>query len=144
MNRKLCFIWVMVQVLAASAVFAAGAGYDIRGQWVGNAKGPIFGAEGTVTIMRQEGEDIYGIVEGGNFLGKAKFDIYGKIRGNTIFGEKEGHTFHGNLYADGSIRGLFRDTTGDSYKVFLRRPQSHWGVPYGQGQWGQYQWSQPE
>ncbi|MBI5252761.1 MAG: hypothetical protein HY912_24965 [Desulfomonile tiedjei] len=142
MKRRVFFALVVVQVLAVSAVFAAG--YDIRGQWVGNAKGPIFGAEGTVTIMRQEGENIYGIVEGGNFLGKAKFDIIGKIRGNSIFGEKEGNTFHGYLYVDGSIRGLFKDITGDSYNVFLRRPYSQWGVPQGNGQWGQPQWGQPE
>jgi hypothetical protein len=133
MNRKLLLFWVMLQVMVASAAIASG--YDIRGQWVGNAKGPIFGAEGTVTIMRQEGENIYGIVEGGNFLGKAKFDINGKIRGNTIFGEKEGNTFHGFLYQDGSIRGLFRDITGDTYNVLLRRPYSPWGFPYGQNQW---------
>jgi hypothetical protein len=134
MNRRIFFVWVMAKVMVASAVLASG--YDIRGQWVGNAKGPIFGAEGTVTIMRQQGEDIYGIIEGGNFLGKAKFDINGKIRGNTIFGEKEGNTFHGYLYQDGSIRGLFRDITGDTYNVRLRRPYPQWGVPYGQGQWG--------
>ena len=134
MKTRIFLFWVMVQVVVATVALAAG--YDIRGQWVGNAKGPIFGAEGSVTIMRQDGEDIYGIVEGGNFLGKAKFDINGKIRGNTIFGEKEGNTFVGYLYADGSIRGHFKDITGDTYNVFLRRPQPTWGVPYGYAPWG--------
>jgi hypothetical protein len=137
MNKRVFFLWVIVLGMVASVAF--GAGYDIRGQWVGNAKGPIFGAEGTVTIVRQDGENIYGVVEGSNFLGKAKFDINGKIRGYTIFGEKEGNTFQGQLYADGSIRGIFRDITGDAYKVFLRRPYSYWGMPYGYGQQGQAQ-----
>ncbi|AFM25526.1 hypothetical protein [Desulfomonile tiedjei] len=129
MKKYFCIMCVVGLVGIAS--FSCASGYDIRGQWVGNAKGPIFGAEGSVTIHYQKGEDIEGIVEGSNFLGKARFKINGKIRGNTIFGEKEGNTFQGNLYADGTIRGLFRDITGDTYKVFLRRPPNPWGVPYG-------------
>jgi hypothetical protein len=107
--------------------------FDIRGAWIGNAKGAIFGAEGSVTITHQRGEDIRGIVEGGNFLGKAKFNIDGKIRGNQIFGSKEGHTFQGQLYADGSIRGLFRADDGDEYRILLRRPYGQWGMPYQDG-----------
>ena len=113
-------------------------GMDIRGAWVGNAQGTIFGAEGSVTITQQRGEDIYGIVEGGNFLGKAKFTINGKIHGNNIFGSKEGHTFSGLVYPDGTIRGLFRAVDGDAYEVFLHRPYSYWGwgVPPGlPGMW---------
>lgn len=104
---------------------------DIRGQWVGDAKGTIFGAKGTVNIIRQNGENFYGIVEGGNFFGTARFDIHAKIRGNYIFGSKEGHSFQGFLYPDGAIRGVFRAVDGDSYKVFLQRPYSYWGVPPG-------------
>jgi hypothetical protein len=109
---------------------ARGQSVDIRGPWVGNAKGSIFGAEGSVVITHQQGETIRGIVEGGNFLGKAKFSIDGRVRGNQIFGTKEGHTFNGYLYADGTIRGLFRASDGDSFRIFLRRPYPQWGMQY--------------
>jgi hypothetical protein len=107
--------------------------FDLRGTWVGNAKGPIFGAEGSVTITHQRGEQIHGVVEGGNFLGKAKFDIVGRVRGNYIFGEKEGNFFQGFLYADGTIRGAVKCIDGETYRVFLRRPSyPQWGAyPYG-------------
>lgn len=104
--------------------------FDIRGQWVGNAKGKIFGAEGSVVITQQQGEDIRGIVEGSNFLGKARFSIDGKIQGGQIFGSKEGHTFQGQLYADGTIRGLFRASDGDEYRIFLQRTYPQWGMQY--------------
>jgi len=99
---------------------------DIRGLWVGNAKGTIFGAEGTVNITYQRGDDIYGIIEGGNFFGRARFAIQGKIRGYEIYGRKEGHSFRGVLYADGTIRGIFRAADGDAYEVFLRRSNYYW------------------
>ena len=108
--------------------------FDIRGPWVGNAKGAIFGAEGTVTITRQQGQQIHGIVEGGNFLGKARFAIEAIMRGNYIFGSKDGHTFQGHLYADGAIRGLFTASDGDKFRIFLRRAYPQWGMPY-QGNW---------
>lgn len=132
----LVIVSVLVAAVLGSLAHAASRGmaYDVRGQWVGNAKGTIFGAEGSVTITHQDGEDIYGIVEGGNFLGRAKFSINGKIRGNQIYGDKEGHTFQGFLYPDGSIQGVFRDTDGDSYKVILRRPYPMWGFP-NSGMW---------
>jgi len=104
---------------------------DLRGPWVGNAQGTIFGAKGSVNITRQTGEDIFGIVEGSNFLGSARFTINGRVRGNHIFGSREGHTFEGFLYPDGSIRGLFRASDGDTYSVFLQRPYQYWGVPPG-------------
>ncbi|MEW6531430.1 MAG: hypothetical protein AB1473_11380 [Thermodesulfobacteriota bacterium] len=111
--------------------------FDLRGTWVGNAKGPIFGAEGSVTILHQRGEQIHGVVEGGNFLGRAKFDIAGKVRGNYIFGEKEGNFFQGYLYADGTIRGAVKAIDGDIYRVFLRRPlYQQWGA-YPHGGWYQ-------
>ena len=108
--------------------------FDIRGPWVGSAKGSIFGAEGKVTITSQQGEQIHGIVEGSNFLGKARFSIDGVIRGNYIFGSKEGHTFQGYLYGDGTIRGMFVASDGDKFEIFLRRPYPQWGMPY-QGTW---------
>jgi hypothetical protein len=122
----------LVLVIPGAVQTALCQSFDIRGPWVGNAKGSIFGAEGTVTITRQDGERIQGIVEGGNFLGKAKFAIEGILRGNYIFGTKEGHTFHGFLYADGAIRGQFTDADGDRYRIFLRRPYQQWGMPYQQ------------
>jgi hypothetical protein len=132
----LIIISVLVVAGLASAAHAAPREmvYDIRGQWVGNAQGKIFGAEGSVTITRQNGQEIYGIVEGGNFLGRAKFTINGKIQGNHIYGDKEGHTFEGFLYPDGTIRGLFRAADGDAYSVFLRRPYPMWGYP-NSGMW---------
>jgi len=132
MNKLiLVIVIVLLAIPAAGATQATARGmvYDVRGQWVGNAKGSIFGAEGSVTITRQDGEDIVGIVEGGNFLGRAKFSINGKVRGNQIYGDKEGHTFQGFLYPDGTIRGVFRDVDGDSYQVILRRPYPMWGIP---------------
>ncbi len=138
MKKSIPFLLVAAVVLwsLVSAISAFGANYyDIRGPWVGNAKGPIFGAEGTVTIIGQRGEDIEGIVEGGNWLGKAKFNISGKIRGNYIFGEKEGNTFQGYLYADGTIRGFMRGVDGDTYQIFLKRPYQQWGMPPGGGMW---------
>lgn len=115
--------------------------FDIRGQWVGNAKGKIFGAEGSVVVTHQEGEDFRGICEGSNFLGKAKFSINGTIRGGQILGSKEGHTFQGQLYADGSIRGLFRASDGDEFRIVLQRPYPQWGTHYQASPYqdGQYQ-----
>lgn len=107
---------------------------DIRGLWVGSAKGAIFGAEGSVNITHQRGEDIYGVVEGSNFFGKARFRVYGKIRGNYVFGAKDNHTFQGLIYADGTIRGVFRAEDGDTYQIFLQRPY-YWGWRGHQGSW---------
>ncbi|MBM4327105.1 MAG: hypothetical protein FJ118_08060 [Deltaproteobacteria bacterium] len=127
---------LLVPALIAALSIAHAAeprAFDLRGTWVGNAKGPIFGAEGSVTITHQRGEQIHGVVEGGNFLGKAKFDIAGKVRGNYIVGEKEGNYFQGFLYADGTIRGAVKAIDGEIYRVFLRRPAyPQWGgYPYG-------------
>jgi hypothetical protein len=140
MSRQIRYIWAVVVpvfvLLCGSSALASE--YDIRGPWVGKAQGNIFGAEGTVTITRQEGEDFYGVIEGGNIFGRARFTINGKFRGNQIFGQKDGHTFNGFLYADGTIRGVFRASDGDSYKIFLRRDYSQWGMdPYGapHGMW---------
>lgn len=127
---RFLFLAVSVFLFVASAALP-GFATDIRGQWVGDAKGSIFGAKGTVNIIRQNGQDFYGLVEGGNFFGTARFDINGKIRGNYIFGAKEGHSFQGFLYPDGTIRGVFRAVDGDSYRVFLQRPYSYWGMPPG-------------
>lgn len=120
--------------LAVGSGTALATGFDIRGVWTGKAKGTIFGAEGSVTITHQTGEDIVGVVEGGNIFGRARFSFNGKIRGNYIFGNKEGHTFQGYLFQDGSIRGTFRASDGDTYQVFLRRPYPYWGMPYS-GMW---------
>jgi len=104
---------------------------DIRGLWVGKAKGPVFGAEGTVTITAQDRGNIEGIVEGGNFLGKARFTIRGKITGNVIHGSKDGNVFQGVLYSDSTIRGSMRAIDGDVYEVFLRRSYPYWqAYPY--------------
>ena len=73
MIKQLLFLlfWVVGVCLAPFTVSSAWTqGYDIRGGWVGNAKGKIFGAEGSVYITRQERDEIYGTVEGGNFFGK--------------------------------------------------------------------------
>lgn len=125
--------WVGVFLLGWLVVFQSQTceALDIRGPWVGSANGTIFGAKGSVNIFDQRGEDIQGLVEGGNMFGSAKFGITGKIRGNQIFGSKDGHTFHGYLYPDGTIRGLFRSVDGDTFKVFLHRPYPYWGMPYG-------------
>ena len=132
LTTSLVFI-SLVSVFTAILPVTAHA-FDIRGVWVGKAKGSIFGAEGSVTITQQDGENLYGIVEGGNFLGKARFSIQGKIRGNQIYGEKQGNVFQGFLFGDGTIRGAVRTTDGDTYRVFLRRPYPSWGG-YPQPQW---------
>ncbi len=133
--RALQFIRVVVMCLPLImlAVSAWGQGYDIRGLWVGKAKGPIFGAEGSVNITRQQGSHITGLVEGGNFLGSARFSISGTIRGNQIVGSKDGNVFRGYVLSDGTIRGVMRAVNGEEYKVFLKRPYSYWGggMPYG-------------
>lgn len=100
---------------------------DLRGLWVGSAQGPIFGAEGSVNILRQTGGEIYGIVEGGNFFGKARFDIKGRVQGNMILGEKAGNYFRGWLYPDGIIRGAVQAVDGDTYQVVIQRPYPSWG-----------------
>jgi hypothetical protein len=131
MIKQLLFLlfWVVGVCLAPFTVSSAWTqGYDIRGAWVGNAKGKIFGAEGSVYITRQDRDQIYGTVEGGNFFGKAKFNISGRIQGNHIFGQKDGHTFQGFLYQDGSIRGQFRASDGDTFQVVLRRHYTNWGM----------------
>lgn len=128
-------VYVLISVFLIPVCAMSALGNDIRGMWVGNAKGNIFGAEGSVNITYQNGEDISGTVEGGNFFGRAKFSIQGKIRGNYIFGGKDGHTFEGFLYPDWTIQGLFRAVDGDTYKVMLRRPYPVWSYPYGSGSW---------
>jgi hypothetical protein len=129
-----CGVWLGVVCTGSLCWSAAAAAPDIRGLWVGSAKGAIFGAEGTVNITHQQGEDIYGIVEGSNFFGKARFRIAGKIRGNYLFGSKDGHTFSGVIYNDGAIRGIFRAADGDTYEIFLQRPY-YWGWGLPQGGW---------
>ncbi len=130
-------LYVTISILLVVVCAVSAFGNDIRGMWVGNAKGSIFGAEGSVNITHQNGEDISGVVEGGNFFGRAKFAIQGKIRGNYIFGSKDGHTFEGFLYPDWTIQGLFRAIDGDTYKIMLRRPYPTWGYPYeSYGSWG--------
>jgi hypothetical protein len=140
MKRTILFrLFLTVGVVCCVMVFLATPGVcqDIRGLWSGNAKGAIFGAEGSVNITDQRGEEILGVVEGGNIFGKAKFTINGKVRNHQIFGSKDGHTFQGFLYPDGCIRGIFRASDGDTYQVFLQRAYSHgWGLP--PGIWPQY------
>jgi hypothetical protein len=126
------FVGVLAVLVSSGPVQAQG--FDLRGAWVGNAQGDIFGAEGSVVITDQQGDTIHGIVEGGNFLGRAKFRIAGQVRGNQIFGTMDGHTFQGYVYGDGAIRGVFRASDGDTYKVFLQRQYSQWRSPY-QGSW---------
>lgn len=124
------FTYLSVTVFITLTFFSTSNAYDITGVWVGNAKGSIFGAEGSVTITSQKGEEIFGIIEGGNFFGKAKFEIRGRIRGNYIFGARDGNFFHGYIYPDWTIRGVFKGMDGDTYKVFLRRPfENYWGIP---------------
>lgn len=126
---KTIFTVAIVVVLPLASSSACNA-YDITGMWVGNAKGSIFGAEGSVNITSQRGEEILGIIEGGNFFGKAKFEIRGRIQGNYIFGARDGNSFHGYIYPDWTIRGVFKGIDGDTYQVFLQRPyNSYWGVP---------------
>ena len=133
MNRRCLRYWFFVVALASSGIFSAHLceAYDIRGPWVGSASGTIFGAKGSVNITHQRGEDIRGIVEGGNVFGSARFSITGTIRGNQIYGSKDGHTFQGYVFPNGTIRGRFRAVDGDSYEVFLHRPYPYWGMPYG-------------
>lgn len=131
---KLAFVAAAVCLFAIGTLSPAGA-MDIRGTWVGNAKGTIFGAEGTVTITHQNGEEIYGIVEGGNIFGRARFSITGRARDGHIFGSKDGHTFNGFLYPDGAIRGLFRSVDGDTFQVFLQKSYPYWGWGMPQGAW---------
>jgi hypothetical protein len=133
-TRVITVLYLAISIL--SLVFlecpAHAQGVDIRGSWTGKAQGTIFGAEGTVLITRQEGENIAGIVEGGNIFGTAKFTITGKVRGNSIYGTKDGHVFRGFVLADGSIRGEFRASDGESFQVVLHRPYPQWGnMPYG-------------
>ena len=66
---------VAVAVLVLTAICPAVHAYDLRGEWRGEAKGSIFGAEGSVVITQHNGEDFAAIVEGGNWLGRATFDI---------------------------------------------------------------------
>ena len=133
--HPLCRLFLVVAViLAASPAHSSGpAALDLRGKWQGEAQGPIFGAKGTVTITSQQGENIEGIVEGGNFLGSARFGIRGTVRGNMIYGGKDGNVFQGAVYADQSIRGTLRAINGEVYHVFLRRSSPAWGagMPYG-------------
>ncbi len=120
--------WVLVVICAQSMAYGQQS-YDIRGQWVGKAQGSIFGAEGSVTITHQTGENIQGIVEGGNIFGTAKFSITGKIKGNYIFGDKEGNVFNGYINSDGTIRGMAQAITGEKFNIFLKRPYNQWGMP---------------
>ncbi len=131
MKRIVCLLVYIFWIVGLSAnTSLALSSPDIRGLWIGSANGAIFGAEGSVNITHQKGDEIYGVVEGSNFFGKARFTINGKIRGNYIFGAKDGHTFHGAIYGDGSIRGVFRAEDGDTYQIFLQRPYYWgWGIP---------------
>ncbi len=127
--RKHLITLVIAIALILACTFQCEA-YDITGMWVGNAKGSIFGAEGSVTITSQKGEEISGVIEGGNFFGRAKFDIQGRIQGNYIFGARDGNSFHGYIYPDWTIRGVFKGIDGDTYQVFLKRHyNNYWGVP---------------
>lgn len=125
-------IVILAGLVAAHTVAAeAPLAPDVRGFWTGKAQGTIFGAQGTVYIVTQQGDDIRGVVEGENMFGRAKFNIAGKVRGNHIFGTMEGHTFSGFLLSDGTIRGVFKASNGDAYNIFLRRPYQYWPYPYG-------------
>ena len=116
--------------MAMVLIFAVNTmAYDIRGVWVGSAQGSIFGAKGSVNITSQKGEEISGVIEGGNVFGTAKFEIEGRIRGNYIFGSRDGNSFEGYIYPDWSIRGVFKGIDGDTYQVVLRRPYYYWGMP---------------
>lgn len=135
----LCRLLFTVGVVCCLTVclVTPGVAQDIRGLWNGTAKGSIFGAEGSVNITNQRGDEIFGVVEGGNVFGKARFTISGKVRNNQIFGTKDGHSFQGFLYPDGCIRGVFRAADGDAYQVLLQRAYSHgWGLP--PGMWPQF------
>lgn len=137
----------LLTVTWTAGAFAAGEVADIRGVWVGKAKGPVFGAEGSVNITAQDGGNIEGIVEGGNFLGKARFTIKGKITGNMIQGSKDGNVFQGFLYSDATIRGTMRAINGEVYQVFLRRSYPYWQAspymaPYQTPYADPYDWNQ--
>jgi hypothetical protein len=125
--RNTLTVTVLLLALIQSQPCSAQSNPDLRGLWVGSAQGSIFGAEGSVNILRQTGREIYGIVEGGNFFGNARFDIRGTVYGNMIVGEKAGNLFRGWLYPDGVIRGSVRAIDGDTYQVVIHRPHSHWG-----------------
>jgi hypothetical protein len=106
---------------------------DLRGLWVGNAQGSIFGAEGTVNVTQQRGRDIVAMVEGSNFLGSARFGVRGYVHGNMIYGSLEGNQFRGVVYPDGTLRGEVKAIDGDTYHIFLRKSYPYWGgrQPYG-------------
>jgi hypothetical protein len=106
---------------------------DIRGLWVGSAQGSIFGAEGTVTVTQQRGKDIVAMVEGGNFLGSARFPIRGYVSGNMVYGSLEGNHFRGFVYPDGTLRGELKAIDGDTYHVFLRKSYPYWAGPQPHG-----------
>ncbi len=125
-------LFVAIGMLVLTVVCPVAHAYDLKGEWRGEAKGTIFGAEGSVVVTRHRGEDFSAVVEGGNWLGRASFDITGKMRGSYIFGTKEGNTFQGALYTDGTIRGIAKLIDGSQYKVFLQRSYPDWGGnPYG-------------
>lgn len=144
---KVCLCLLIVAV-TASAVPVYARNVDIRGLWLGKAQGPIFGAEGSVTITSQKGEEISGIVEGGNMFGSAKLGIKGTVRGNAIHGSLEGNVFRGLVLPDGTIRGEMKAVNGEVYEVFLRKSQPYWGAapnttpyygaPYGGAQGAPY------
>ncbi|MEW6351674.1 MAG: hypothetical protein AB1646_21710 [Thermodesulfobacteriota bacterium] len=118
---------IAVPLAAVILCGSAADAYDLRGEWRGSAKGTLFGAEGSVIVTNQSGEDFAAVVEGGNWLGRASFNIRGKIRGAYIFGSKEGNSFRGALYGDGTIRGVAKLVDGSEYSVFLQRSYSQWG-----------------
>lgn len=120
-------------MIIAPVLTYAQAPPDLRGLWVGSAQGSIFSAEGSINILDQKGNRIYGIVEGGNFFGTARFDINGLVQGNMIFGEKAGNYFRGWLYPDGVIRGAVQAIDGDTYHVTIQRPQPAWRPGVTQG-----------
>jgi hypothetical protein len=129
MKRFLIGVVIVGVVSLPLAAVASWAQFpDIRGPWVGKAKGTIIGAEGSVFVTHQQGEDVRAVVEGSNFFGTARFNIACKVRGNQIFGSLDGHSFQGFLYMDGTIRGTFRAVTGDTFEVILQRPYQSWGM----------------
>ncbi len=141
MRKNIVIVLIGWALVTLMFTLSFGQQYDVRGYWVGNAQGVVFGAEGSVMITHQKGDEIQGVVEGGNFLGKAKFGINGKIQGNYIYGNKEGNTFQGYIYPDGTIRGVCRAVTGDKFDVFLKRPQQYWGNQQtGYPQYGMWQY----
>jgi len=136
-TKMIVCLCLLIVAAAVPVVSASARNVDIRGLWLGKARGPIFGAEGSVTITTQKGEEISGIVEGGNVFGTAKFGIKGTVRGNAIHGSLEGHIFRGMVFPDGTIRGEMKATNGEVYEVFLRKSQPYWGgVPQGTPYYG--------